>query len=344
MTASPSDGAPKERFIQDVLGLPVEDFLSDVLEQAVLGPHRAASRVAAGVAAMADVDYLLNHAALQLSDVHIVDGLAETRDRRIFDRGGAPNADYVYQQFLEGKTVRFKGVHRYLPRVAGFADDLSSALAVEVRANLYLTPEGGQGLDAHYDSHDVVVLQCAGAKRWRIYADFSPAAPLPRAGVLRFEPGRYKPGRIDREIRMTAGDVLYVPRGVMHKAWTEEGDSLHVTFSLNTPSLGELMIRALELAMEEDVGLRCAVPWDLRVNPDAFDDSVAVSVAETLAAGGWLRKAGRNYRDKYRAPRAAPARHWFSAHGGREDGMDRLRGMFADAVRQTRRHGEHPGR
>lgn len=338
MTASRSGGAPKEGFIQEILGLPAEAFLSDVQEQAVRGPHRAAARVAAGVVAMADVDYLLNHAALQPSDVHIISGRAQTRDRRVFDWGGVPNAAYVYQQFLEGKTVRFHAAHRYLPRVAGFADDLSSALAVEVGANVYLSPEGGKGLDPHYDSHDVVVLQCVGAKRWRIYADFSPAAPLPRGKVLRFESGRYKPGRVDREIRMTAGDVLYIPRGVMHEAWTEEGDSLHATFSLNTPSLGELMIRALELAMEEDVELRCAVPWDMRVDPDAFDDSVAVGVAETLASGGWLKKAGRDYRDKYRKPRAAPAGHWFSAHGGREDGMDRLRCMYTDAVRRTRRH------
>ena len=194
MTASRSGGAPKEGFIQEILGLPAEAFLSDVQEQAVRGPHRAAARVAAGVVAMADVDYLLNHAALQPFDVHIISGRAQTRDRRVFDWGGVPNAAYVYQQFLEGKTVRFHAAHRYLPRVAGFADDLSSALAVEVGANVYLSPEGGKGLDPHYDSHDVVVLQCVGAKRWRIYADFSPAAPLPRGKVLRFESGRYKPG------------------------------------------------------------------------------------------------------------------------------------------------------
>ena len=48
-----------------------------------------------------------------------------------------------------------------------------------MQANAYLTPAGAAGLAPHHDTHDVFVLQVAGAKHWTVRAPVVDT-PLPR--------------------------------------------------------------------------------------------------------------------------------------------------------------------
>ena len=334
MTAPLPPPPPPNRqgFIQDTLGLSVEEFLNGIREWRAHGPNRTAKWLdAANVAAMVDIDYLLHHSGVPASDVHIVEGDVIEKDRRVIDRFGRIRAGYVYRRFLKGATIRLAHAHHRLPRVAAFAGELASALATSVTANLYLTPEEGAGLMPHYDPHDVVVLQCVGRKRWRLYADFAPAAPC-------FNPQRHKPGVVEREVRMAAGDVLWLRRGVMHEAVVEGGPSLHVTFALNTLTLGELMQRTLKLAVEEDVELRGEIPWEVRLHPETFDDdTIACLAAEALTSGDRAKRVLRNCRQQWETARTPPAGHWFGAHGVGPDGMARLENRIAERIRQLRR-------
>ena len=343
-TSSPADEAgPQDTLIRDLLGLSFEGFLSDVQEKVPWGPHGAAGRLdVPGMAAMADVDQVLTHADLTPADLQVFLGdEALENDGRLFNGRNRPNAAYVYERFLKGATVRVRHVQRFLPRAAGFADALSSALAVRVTANLYLTPGGCAGLKAHYDPYDVLVLQCMGGKRWRIYEDYAEAEPLPLKEVLPFDVARHVPGDVWKEFRMAPGDVLYMPRGVMHDAQAEEGDSLHLTFALRTLTVGDLMSRALKLAMTEDVALRCAVAGDVRSGSAGLDGSIASSIACALTANRRLERALDAWRRECRERKAASAHDLFSKHGGRTDGTNRLRGLIADQVRQIRSRREH---
>ena len=332
------EAGPQDTLIPDLLGLPFEGFLSDVQEKAPWGPHRAAGRLdVPSMAAMADVDQVLTHADLTPADLQVFTrDEALENDGRLFNRMNRPNVAYVYERFLKGATVRVRHVQRFLPRAAGFADELSSALAVRVTANLYLTPGGCAGLKTHYDPYDVLVLQCMGGKRWRIYEDYTGAEPLPLKEVLPFDVARHVPGGVRKEFRMAAGDVLYMPRGVMHDAQAEGGDSLHLTFALRTLTVGDLVIRALKLAMAEDVALRCAVAGDVRSGSAGLDGSIAASIAGALTVNRRLERALDAWRRECRERKAAPAHDLFSKHGGRADGTNRLRGLIADGVRRVR--------
>ena len=344
MTAPPPN---RQRFIQDALGLPVEEFLDGIREWRTHGPHRTAKRLdAANVAVMVDVDYMLSLSDVPASDVHIIQGNAIKNDRRVINRVGGINAAYVYQRFIKGATIRLHRAQHRLPRVAEFGAELAAALATRVTANIYLTPEGGSGLMPHYDGHDVVVLQCAGRKRWRLYADFAPATPLPTNDAHRFNPQRHKPGAVEREVRMAPGDVLWLRRGLMHEAVPEgSGPSLHVTFALNTLTLGELAQRTLELAIEEDVELRREIPWRERLHTEAFDAAAVASLnAEALSSPDRAERALRDCRRQWETgARTPPAGHWFAAHGvGGLDGMARLEGRIAERVREIRRAANRP--
>ena len=336
--SNPDDSNPEDTFIPDLLGVSLRAFLSDVHEKTVHGPYKAARRFAIpDMAAMADIDYMLTHVGLLPSDAElIVDGRVVKNDRRMFTRANFPKVEYFYERFLKGATIRILGVHKYMPRVASLADTLSSALATTVRANLYLTPETHTGLNVHFDTHDILVCQCVGTKRWRLYRDYAGTRPLPAKDIIDYDYVRHVPGEVSRDILMEPGNVLYVPRGTMHDACTEHGDSLHLTFSLIALTMGDLMMRTVQLAMEEDVALRAAIAYDVRAHPAAVDDATVERMVQALTTDRRLDRALEAYRRECGEGTDAAAQHLFAGHDGRREGTERLRHLIADRIRQLR--------
>src|SRR5262249_38311142 len=77
--------------------------------------------------------------------------------------------DRVAELFAEGSTLVVQGLHRTWPPLADFAAQLAADLGHPVQVNAYVTPPSSRGFAAHYDVHDVFVLQVAGAKRWAVH-------------------------------------------------------------------------------------------------------------------------------------------------------------------------------
>ena len=71
--------------------------------------------------------------------------------------------------FADGSTVVLQGLHRLWPPLIEFADQLAADLGHPTQVNAYVTPPSSRGFDAHYDVHDVFVLQVAGQKHWTIH-------------------------------------------------------------------------------------------------------------------------------------------------------------------------------
>ena len=334
----PSQPTPAaEGFFRDALGMSIDEFLLNAADQRPHGPHASAARLqVANLAVMADIDYMMSNARFRATNVQPLRQGLPNPDRRAIGAGGSVEAAYIYGLFAKGTGIRFIDVDRYLPRVAGFAAELSAALANHVGANIYLTPANGEGLAPHYDSHDVFVVQCVGTKRWRLYADRYANAERPTETTYTFDPKRHLPGQVDREFDMTPGDILYLPRGIMHEAAPPSGDSLHVTFGLHTLTIGELVRRALRLATKEVKGLRDPVPHAVRLTA-SVDDELAAEIATVTAAalaGRHLTAALGDYRRECLeiAPRA-PAGHWFGSHQGTADGLASLGAALADRIR-----------
>jgi hypothetical protein len=101
-------------------------------------------------------------------------------------------------------------------------------LAEAPGTNAYLTPAHSRGFHLHYDNHCALVLQVEGVKNWTV---FSPNLQVPvERCVQPIQRGDLGPPIA--EIRLEAGDVLYVPRGFPHLATAGDCESLHVTVSL----------------------------------------------------------------------------------------------------------------
>src|SRR5690606_29453180 len=118
-----------------------------------------------------------------------------------------------------GATIVLQGLHRTWPPRVGFTRALTRELGHPAQVNAYVTPASSRAFDAHYDVHDVFVLQIAGEKRWVIH---EPVHALPFADEPWSQHADAVAVRaasdpaIDTVLR--AGDALYLPRGWLHSA------------------------------------------------------------------------------------------------------------------------------
>lgn len=140
----------------------------------------------------------------------------------------------VRDLFAEGATAVLQGLHRTWAPLTDFTRELAEELGHSVQANAYVTPPANQGFSAHYDVHDVFVVQVHGEKEWHLHA---PIHEHP----LRDEPWQSKAEEVrgaaarpaDRIVTLCPGDVLYLPRGYIHSARALGGITVHLTLGVH---------------------------------------------------------------------------------------------------------------
>jgi ribosomal protein L16 Arg81 hydroxylase len=203
------------------------------------------------------LETVLGSFGLRGQDIRLVQLDREIRASEYSWRDGLVDPFRVSRLFSEGATVVFGSLqdrHEPLRRLcAGLTEESGS----RTQTNVYLTPPGFQGFRAHWDTHDVFVLQVSGSKRWRMY-DGGPEQPLPHQ---KFDPEVHEPGPIQSELTLSAGDTLYIPRGVMHAAESTDEMSLHITLGLMPYSWADLLADCLMEIAERSPDWRANVPF-----------------------------------------------------------------------------------
>ena len=143
-----------------------------------------------------------------------------------------------------GHTAIFHSHQGWVPSIRKFHQELSRALKRHANTNTYLTGGGvEQSIAVHNDMQDTLIVQTHGAKRWRLWA--VPEVMLPVSDDLIY--GKVGSKVLDitalgapyMDVTVRRGDVLYVPRGVLHATSTllpgETADepSLHLTVGVD---------------------------------------------------------------------------------------------------------------
>ena len=139
------------------------------------------------------------------------------------------NVPRVLEEWQAGATIVLQALHVNWHPLAVFCRLLEEAIGHTVQANSYYTPRGSQGFAVHHDTHDVLVLQVAGEKRWLLY---DPLFELPLKHQ-RYSKTLGERGEPIDDFVLRAGDTLYLPRGWLHQAETSDADSLHLTIGIN---------------------------------------------------------------------------------------------------------------
>jgi hypothetical protein len=171
----------------------------------------------------------------------------------------------VAEAYLRGATIILPQLHRSMAAVADLCSALEGEFSARVQANSYLTPASAQGLEPHYDQHDVFILQIYGTKTWRLYG-----TPPGATGGVPFARGQHEPGPATADYSLQPGDCLYIPRGLMHEAANEGSEpSLHLTVGVLAKSWGDLVLDAVAALVRDDPVFHRALPPGFATRPDA---------------------------------------------------------------------------
>ena len=186
----------------------------------------------------------------------------------------------LYEAYHRGYTLIIDMIHARWPSIAALCQDLEALLHFSVQANVYVTPRGAQGFAPHFDTHDVFVLQLGGSKAWRIY---DAGDELPMAdGHRRISAEAL--GAPAAEFVLEQGDLLYVPRGVVHEAMTTDDSSVHLTVGVHVWRWADLLRDAILVLADKDVRLRKSVPLGMLGRGDADARALDATLDELLAA------------------------------------------------------------
>jgi ribosomal protein L16 Arg81 hydroxylase len=142
---------------------------------------------------------------------------------------GVPNLKKLSAEYGKGATIALTSLDRTWRPLGDLCMRLEEELDHGVKTNVYITAGQTAGFPPHYDTHDILVLQIAGNKLWRIY---EPTIELPDVSQP-CEPKSFSPGPLLTEIELHAGDLLYLPRGYGHAATTSKSHSAHITVGIH---------------------------------------------------------------------------------------------------------------
>ena len=213
----------------------------------------------------ASVDELLGLFRPDLSLVRLVREDAR-KDAYVYRlAGGGFDAAAIGKDFADGYTIVLESVERYVRALASLLHSIEVELNFPTQVNAYVTPPQSQGFVTHYDEHDVVILQIRGSKIWHLY-DGTDVAPHE---MHRGEPVATAALPSPTDVRLEAGDVLYLPRGRVHAAEATSEVSVHLTLGLHAPTLHVLVTRALDSLSYSDDRVHTQLPPRYLDDPDA---------------------------------------------------------------------------
>lgn len=173
----------------------------------------------------------------------------------------------LLRRFDAGASLVASQFHETHQPLGRFCRGLEKLFLHGCQTNIYLTPPKAQGFRTHFDTHDVLVLQVSGHKRWRVWDGQAVENPTRRTPW----PGNMAPVGEPNIVMMEPGDSLYIPRGVMHDAATEPGEpSLHITVGLLEPCWAQALRSLIDSDEVDATPLRAAVPTWRLAEPEAL--------------------------------------------------------------------------
>ena len=158
----------------------------------------------------------------------------------------------------EGATLVVDQIHKYVPGLQQLCDTLAAELGERVQINSFASWKGARGFPPHYDPHELFIIQIAGEKRWELLGQ-SFAHPLPEH---RSNP-EDRPDTVVLAGTLTAGDVMYMPRGTWHRTVTSDQPSLHLAVGVNCRNGIDLLVWVME-ELKNNPSLRQNLPLSYR--------------------------------------------------------------------------------
>lgn len=211
------------------------DLIAPVSTSEFLGVFRARKRL--HVAALdptraqtlfpwRDIDTLLSEHGLDEGVMLMRDGVLVPRQFYTSNEGKRLNVRALHDLLPQGVSIILNEVHRQIPQIRQLAAAVEREMGIRTQVNAYLSFSKGGAFKAHWDSHDVLVVQVHGNKRWRVW-DAKVNHPVEISDKSNLDVDTSVVA--DQEVEMAPGDVLFIPRGDPHSAAVSTKHSVHLT-------------------------------------------------------------------------------------------------------------------
>ncbi|WP_164018960.1 cupin domain-containing protein [Pyxidicoccus trucidator] len=309
----------------DPISLPT--FLEAYWEKQPLHVQRQAPDHYAGLFGLEEVEQYLFTVKPRGNELRLV---ARGRPDIVFHEYEEAPPRVVFEAFREGYTLNLNGVHRRWPPVHALVEAVQRRLRCYANGNAYVTGPASQGFDTHHDGHDVFVLQTRGRKRWRLYA-VREELPLEGRATSPEDSGWGEPVR---EIELSAGDLLYLPRGVPHSATTDDCCSVHLSIGIRPLLMESVLSELIRTVVREHAHWRRAVaPAGTRAARHAPSlQSLVARLSEDLGALGPLEPLLESLEEKLLRPEEAVG----VGPGGYLHSLERLEALDLDSELECR--------
>lgn len=263
-------------FDQAIAPVTAQDFFDHSFEKKHLVIRRGQPGYYSSLLSSANIDWAVSTLGLSVPEVNVVRADRDIAAADFSYESGFVDPVAVNQLFADGATVILSNLQERLPKLANFCRELEKVFSARVQTNIYMTPAHSQGFKAHYDGHDVLVLQVEGTKEWRIY-DTPVHLPLAEQA---FNPHDVPIGELTDSFVLEPGDMVYVPRGLTHDAVSTDQTSLHITTGLMMRTWADVMAEAVRMLALNDAAFREGLPPGYA--NDGFDTAGAEARFATL--------------------------------------------------------------
>lgn len=270
--------------------VPVAEFMARHWERDTLIIHRNTPDYYGDFFSLDDFD-----AALTQSPAYVKTADA-TKDvpPRSLQVGNAAGLDAVLGDARAGSTLILDSWNRHNAKLGTLCRVISAETGHHTQCNLYLTPANGKGFSAHWDNHDVFVLQILGSKKWTIEKDRR-AFPHRDENIAKDE--RDMRGEL-HEFTLAQGDIIYIPRGFVHAAECGDEPSLHITFGVTPIAVIDVLNAVLAAGMKRDSALKAALPPGFLHNGAAPIVDIVRAAMGDLAERGFLTEVVEQLQDE----------------------------------------------
>ncbi len=222
--------------------LSTDDFLHNYLgQQFFLGKGQPGKF--SGLLPWSDVNRILRQHRLDVPRLRVVqDGRPIPAESFLTYRAGKSSRIArirpveLTAKLRDGATLIIDSVDELQEPVTRLSENFEQVLRARIQVNMYAGWRTSRGFDLHWDDHDVIVLQIAGRKHWKVYPM---TREYPLAGDSKAPANA--PQSPLWEGLLEEGDYLYIPRGWWHVAVPLDEPTLHLTCGVHRPSGVDLL-------------------------------------------------------------------------------------------------------
>ncbi|CAG2153576.1 hypothetical protein LMG31506_04853 [Cupriavidus yeoncheonensis] len=252
------------------------EFSERYWQRDVLVLHRENQSYYDEIITINDIDDLISSLSIPTSHIDVgKDAVGAAKDS--YSRGSYIRPSDVLRLHRQGQTIILRALHLWNLPVRRLCDSAEAFFHNTSQANLYMTPQDTRSSYPHWDAHDIFVLQVAGSKRWVLYE-----SPLQRPlYTYEFDAERHEVGPEIGEFTLHAGDIAYVPRGVIHNP-IATGYSVHIALGVLVKTWADVFAAMYEDITKGNPNIRASLP--IKFGNHEYDMEKCMSEFSGLAA------------------------------------------------------------